>query len=103
MAEKEFVPSLIEFRNSSKEDIIAKLHSTFLGIATMNADQVIAAYQTVTCLAQEMGLIENAMINKLRAAMFAQMKYLYHSERENSANKDALWHRFNCVTNSRVA
>ena len=71
--ENTFVPGLINLRNSGPDEVIEKLHATFLSIATMDANEVVAAYQTLMTVTDSSGLRDDPMVSRLEEAMVNQM------------------------------
>ena len=76
-----FVPGLIELRQAKPEDVIDKLHAAFLCIARMDANEVVAAYQTLEAVSWAVGLKDDLAINRFMKAMKNQMVGLAAKDR----------------------
>lgn len=68
-----FVPSIIALRNANPDMVITKLHAMFQTITKMDADEVVAAYQTVRTTAEAMNMTQDHMVQTLLNALIAQM------------------------------
>ena len=72
----DFVPALTELRNASPDIVISKLHGMFSQITTMKGHQLVAAFQTLDTLAEELNLNNHRMIQRLKEAIRIQMNWL---------------------------
>jgi|SRR3989338_877030 len=79
---KGFVPALIELRNAPPDTVISKLYNVFREIVNMNDREVVAAYQAVDAIAEEMNMDSNRLVLRLKEAIRLRMVTL-EPERQN--------------------
>ncbi len=80
METKEFIPALIELRRSSPDNAVRKLYCVFRTITSMGADEVVAAFQTILAIAQELNMVRNPMVLRILEALRVQMIKLLDKE-----------------------
>ena len=92
-----FVPAIIALRNCKPDELIAGLHRMFQTITALDADGVVAAYQTVKTTAEAMNLQQDRMIQTLLNALVAQMHAIVNTpsgRRNEKRFKSVTGHEF---------
>ena len=82
----DFVAALIALRNASVDEVIERLHRLFTAITAMNADEVVAAWQTVEVTTKSRDIWNDSAVKNVMAALYARMQYLRGNGNDGGLN-----------------